>query len=70
MIYQGEMDENSCPTAFTLRDPRQEYTLRQVADVVRQAEAAGVVVLIQGCIESLTVAQLDALVNDPRKCDA
>jgi hypothetical protein len=70
MIYHGEMDEDFCSTAFTLRDPRQEYTVRQVANIVRQADAAGVVFLMGCCIECLSVAQLDALVNDPRKCDA
>lgn len=70
MVNHVDMDEDFCPTAFTLRDPRQEYTVRQVADIVRQADAAGVVFLMGGCIDCLTVTQLIALANDPRKCDA
>lgn len=68
MIYQGEMDDDDL--SFNLHDPRQKYTPSQVAVIVRQAAAAGVVLAMGCCIECLSVAQLDALANDPRKCDA
>jgi hypothetical protein len=63
MVYQGDI-------SFILRDPRQEYTPNQVVVIVERAEAAGVVLAMGGCIDCLTVNQLIALTNDPRKCDA
>lgn len=63
MVHRGD-------TSFILRDPRQEYTLDQVTAIVEKAESAGVVFAMGGCIDCLTVNQLIALTNDPRKCDA
>lgn len=55
---------------FILKDPSRRYSLSEVVTLLTRAQEIGLPLEQGSYVECLTIAQLDALVNDARRCDA
>jgi hypothetical protein len=71
MSVHAKPDGASGELLFLLRDPTRTYSLQEVVTLVAKAEQVGLPLEKGSYVEQMTIAQLDALVNDPtRRCDA